>query len=100
MVKNYTEVIVDYLINDLILNEEKNFFACTCDACMDNIRAITLNALKPFYITCKVGEVFGDFQSKEIQNRVDVLTEVVRAKEIVAKNPHHGEINEIQMKKY
>ncbi len=91
--KNYVEVIVDEVIMDLVSNEEKTFFACTCEFCMDNIKAMALNRLKPFYVTCKVGEVFGNFQSKEVQNRVDVLAEIVRAKEIVAKNPHHDDSN-------
>ncbi|MFZ2538056.1 MAG: late competence development ComFB family protein [Oscillospiraceae bacterium] len=88
--KNYTEVIVDEVISDLILNGEKTFFACTCESCMDNIKALVLNRLKPSYVTCKVGEVVANFHSKEVQNKVDVLAEIVKAKEIVANNPHHG----------
>lgn len=92
MVKNYTEVILDEMIAGYMTAEHKAFFACTCESCMDSIKAITLNALKPYYVTCRTGEVFGTFQGKETQNKVDILAELTRAKEMVAHNPHHDKL--------
>lgn len=89
MVKNYTEVIVDEVMADLIRSEKDGFFSCQCEDCLDCVRAIALNKLKPFYITCKVGEVFGKYKNMDYQQKSDVVVEVVRAKEIVALKPSH-----------
>lgn len=91
MIKNYTEVVVDEVFSDLLKTEGEGFFACTCEVCVDSIKAIALNKLKPFYITCKVGEVFGKYKIKEFQLKTDVVTEIVKAKDTVACNPHHDD---------
>lgn len=88
MVKNYMEHLVDEILHDMMRDADHNF-VCTCDACLDGMRAIVLNNIKPFYVTCKTGEVFGEYSNKTLQNRVDILSEIARAKEIVGKNPRH-----------
>lgn len=89
MVKNYVEVFVDELLADML--SKKDILPCACESCLDSIRAITLNHMKPFYITHRAGEVFGEYRNKETQYRADILTELARAIEIVAKNPKHSE---------
>ncbi|MEF9853444.1 MAG: late competence development ComFB family protein [Hydrogenoanaerobacterium sp.] len=88
MVKNYMEIFVDDIINDM-LRKDPSVFSCTCENCIECIKAISLNHIPPFYITCKVGEVFGDYQNKVPQQRADILSEIAKAIEIVAKNPRH-----------
>ncbi|MEG0764009.1 MAG: late competence development ComFB family protein [Oscillospiraceae bacterium] len=82
------EVLVDNLLDEL-MSDSNYIFPCKCESCIDNIRAITLNAVKPFYVTTKTGEVFGTYRNLEAQNRCDLMIEIVKAKELVGKNPKH-----------
>lgn len=97
LIKNYNEVIINEVINDLIENGKDDFFACTCEDCINNIKAIVLNEMKPFYVTCKVGEIFGQYKSKDPQGIVDVISKVAKAKETVRKNPRHSNANRISV---
>lgn len=88
MVKNYMEQLMENEL-DKMLSDDHYEFVCRCDSCLDSIRAITLNAIKPFYVTSKTGEVFGTYRNMEVQNKCDLITELIKAKELVAKNPKH-----------
>lgn len=88
MVSNYMEHVVEEILTDMMKNQP-SMFACKCEECCDSIRAIVLNNIKPFYVTRKVGEVYGAFQNKEFQGRADVAAEIARAALIVNENPKH-----------
>lgn len=88
MVKNYIEVLVDEILKDS-MKKDKSFVVCNCEECLDNIKAIALNNIKPFYVTCKVGEVYGTYNNKVVQNRANIAVELSKAAEIVGKNPKH-----------
>lgn len=92
MVKNFMEIVVDQVLGDLLNKPEECLFSCSCERCIDSIKAISLNHLKPFYITTRQGEVFGTYCTKEVQNNVNVLSEILRAKQIVEANPNHNNL--------
>lgn len=54
-IKNYIEVIVDNLLI-IILNEYNNI--CTCKRCIDDIKSIILNNIKPFYFATEKGSTY------------------------------------------
>lgn len=85
------EAIVDEVLQDMLRHPDKYTFSCTCEACMDSIRAIALNKIKPFYVTTRKGEVYGTYCNGEVQNKVNVLSEILRAKKIVEESPEHAE---------
>lgn len=90
MVRNYMEVCVDIIISDLISKGiYKNI--CTCDKCLDDIRAKALNNLRPYYVTSKKGEVFTEYSSLECSNHMEIFVEVTKAFEVVSKNTSHNE---------
>ena len=90
MVKNYMEIFIDEMINDILRkNINTVTIPCTCESCLECIKAITLNHIQPFYITCKVGEVFGDYNNQVLQTRADILSELGKAINIVSQNPRH-----------
>lgn len=95
MVKNYMEILVDEILKDSI-KKNKSFVKCGCEECIDNIKAIALNNIKPFYVTCKVGEVYGTYNNKIVQNRADIAVEISKAADIVGEKPKHavGQPNE------
>lgn len=89
MLKNYMEELVDYYVKQVIEdNHELYPSLCKCAACVAEIKAETLNHLKPFYITCKTGEVYGEYNIKEQQETADLIKEIAKAIETVHARAH------------
>lgn len=89
MVKNYMETFVEEIINEARRNDP-NYFACTCDECMDSIKAMVLNEIKPFYVTSIKGEVFAQFEVKNVQIKTDVSVKVSKAANLLKARPSHS----------
>ncbi len=62
---------------------------CKCEKCIDDIKAITLNSLKPLYVVTEEGNIFAKTNELSIQFKADVLGALTKAIEIVSKNPKH-----------
>lgn len=83
MVHNYMETLVrEGLEKELGDNPHKYENLCRCPSCMAAIQAVALNNLPPFYVTGMVGEVYGEYHNKDLQNYSDILVAI--AKGIVA----------------
>lgn len=89
MVVNYMEEIVENYLNNILKNDKTYEDTCKCTSCMDDMMAIALNNLKPYYITTKKGEVFAEYSSLETQHHAEVITEVVKAIDFVSRNKKH-----------
>ncbi|WML37305.1 late competence development ComFB family protein [Clostridium sp. OS1-26] len=87
MLKNYMEVVVDHLIPD-ILKRYNNI--CKCELCVEDIKAVALNNLKPMYIVTEKGNIYAKVNELKSQFMTDAITELVRAIEIVSKKPRHS----------
>jgi competence protein ComFB len=85
------EDIVDLLIPKIV-NEYGD--VCTCEECIEDIKAITLNHLKPYYVASERGHVFTKINELVIQFRTDVIKEAVIAIDVVSKNPRHKEVSD------
>lgn len=82
MVKNYRQDQVEKVLQDELADHaEKYQDLCQCPACLAAVQAAALNHLKPFYVTGLAGEVFGEYQGKELQNYSDVLVAVAKGVE-------------------
>lgn len=86
MIKNYMESVVDTWLPKIICNYKD---ICTCERCIDDIKAIALNGLKPAYIATHKGEVFTKLNELKTQFGTDTIRELTKAIEIVSKNPNH-----------
>jgi competence protein ComFB len=62
---------------------------CGCDICVYNVSAITLNNLKPHYITTNRGELFARVGKLNVMERTQVTIEILRAIEIVRNKKMH-----------
>jgi len=89
MVINYAELYVKQFLDDILKTDPNYSNVCKCEHCMDDILAKALNNIKPFYITSKTGEVFAEYNSLEIQNKAEVIKEVINAIEFVSKHKKH-----------
>lgn len=63
--------------------------ACTCEKCKLDIMAITLNKLKPKYVSSDEGEVLIKVLYSDIQLQYDVIKEITLATMVVENNPKH-----------
>lgn len=86
MVKNYMEDIVDLILPSVIKGYKD---VCSCSECLEDIKAITLNHLKPHYVATDKGEVYTKLNELVIQFRADIIKEIVMAMEKVNGNPRH-----------
>lgn len=86
MLSNYMEDMVENLLPNALSEYDR---VCKCSKCINDIKAIALNNLKPLYFTSEKGEVYNKLNELEIQFGADVLRELIKAIEIVSKKPHH-----------
>lgn len=86
MVKNYMEDLVENTLPE-ILETYPNI--CKCGECLDDIRARTLNQLKPIYFVESRGSVYSKLNSLQSQFKTDILTEIIKAIDLISKNPRH-----------
>lgn len=91
MIKNYMEKIVeDILPNVLRVYTD----ICKCEKCINDIKCITLNNLKPKYFDSNMGGIFLKVDELKIQYNTDILSEITKAIEIVSKNVRHDSSQE------
>jgi competence protein ComFB len=80
------EDIVEDLFAVVLVNYEG---VCTCDRCIDDVKAIALNNLKPLYATSENGRLYNKMNEMKAQFRIDVINELTKAMEKVCDNPFH-----------
>lgn len=87
MLKNYMEDVVDHILPAML----KAFpDICTCEQCIFDIKAITLNHLKPHYVVTQKGEVYSRINEMHLQFQTDVMKAIIDAIDIVSNNKRHG----------
>jgi competence protein ComFB len=64
---------------------------CKCQTCVEDIKAIALNKLKPQYFVTHEGLLYSKVEEMTIQHKADLTCELTRAIDIVSKNPRHSE---------
>lgn len=86
MVRNYMEDLVENILPELLENYPN---MCKCEECIDDIKALTLNQLKPSYFVEARGSVYSKLNSLESQFKTDIVTELIKAIDLVSANPRH-----------
>lgn len=84
MIKNYMEEVVDYLLPRVI--EDCEDF-CGCEICINDVKAITLNNLKPMYFVKSKGNTLSKSNELEMHFKSQVVKEIVKSIEKVKINP-------------
>lgn len=82
--KNYMETLVDNMMESVLKNYDD---FCKDEICQLDIKAIALNNLKPMYYVRRQGETYNKAKMLEAQFKLSIIQEIVRAIEIVRKNP-------------
>ncbi len=85
LVRNYMEDVVDELLPRVLENYDN---ICKCPRCIDDIKAIVLNNLKPKYISTEKGLLYTKTNELSREFTTNVIKEIALAINIVSKNPH------------
>jgi competence protein ComFB len=83
--RNYTEEAVKFYMERWY----KEADICQCDICRMDVMAIMLNNLKPKYVVTEKGALFAQMDDFDPQNRIDYMTIMSQAVNIVKNGPRH-----------
>jgi len=89
MVKNYTEIAVDEVFDDVLagfLQQRPDM--CTCPRCRDDIKALALNSLPPRYVATDKGEIFTKVAFDLVGGKAHIIAALWKAMEQVWRKPH------------
>ena len=82
--KNHTEVVVRQALQDYL---NTNKISCSCERCQTDIITLALNNLPPRYYSSSQGEILT--QLKAQGDQVLIMSEVIRAAQLVSAAPSH-----------
>jgi len=83
--RNYTEEAVRMYMDRWY----KETDVCQCETCRLDVLAIMLNNLKPKYVVTDTGALYAQLDEFDPQNKIDFMTMMSQACEIVKKDPRH-----------
>lgn len=83
------ENAMEGLVEDLFIKLANDWDWCKCDVCHADIVANALNNLQPRYFVTHEGELYTKLESFGTQYHADITAALIRAVEIVKKNPQH-----------
>ncbi|MEG6522052.1 late competence development ComFB family protein [Desulfotomaculum sp. 1211_IL3151] len=90
MIKNYIELAVEEMLDDLLSKyAEKKPGTCTCDRCRSDIMAIALNSLPTRYVVTDKGSIFTKVAMEQIGGRAQVIAAILNAIKLVQESPRH-----------
>ncbi|EPZ53231.1 hypothetical protein N007_00335 [Alicyclobacillus acidoterrestris ATCC 49025] len=83
--------VTERLAKEMIASPEvQGVVQCSCAQCLDDILAIALNHLPARYVSTDQGGTYVKADYMHPQWQSDVLAELIRAAEVVGRQPHHG----------
>ncbi|OLS03180.1 late competence development ComFB family protein [Tissierella creatinophila] len=86
MLQNYMEILLEDVLKDVLKKYDLN---CSCERCMEDIRAITLNNLKPIYVASDKGIVYTKLNDLSVQFKADIICQIMAAIKKVEEKPRH-----------
>ncbi len=90
MYKNYVEVVVDEIFDQLMSEYvKKTPGVCACDKCKEDIKALALNSIPPQYVVGEKGSILKRVDYDLICGKAQVTTALLKAIQVVSTNPKH-----------
>lgn len=89
MLKNYTEIAVEEVFEEVLANFLKERTdMCTCPRCREDIKAFALNRLPPRYVATDRGEIFTKVSFDLVGGKAQIIAALWDAMEQVYCKPH------------
>lgn len=85
--KNHTENVVQQALKDYMENSK---LPCTCERCLADIQALSLNQLPSRYYVSLRGEILTHWEAQTTPDQARVMAAIVRAAKQVGHTPSHG----------
>ena len=86
-IKNAMEDAVEYHLNQVLSTMPQ---ICSCENCKLDMAAYALNRLRPQYVRTDTGALYQKLNNSSPQAKVEILTEVTKAIEVIGAKPHHS----------
>lgn len=84
------EVLVEQYLDEMLEKDtEENRIVRQSPKMRMQVMAHSLNSIPPFYVTGKVGEVYGFSSASLPQNKTDIMIEIAKAIEITVKKGYN-----------
>jgi len=83
--RNYTEEAVKVYLDKWY----KEADICQCEGCRLDVMAIMMNNLKSKYVVTDTGALYAQMDDFDPQNRIDFMTEMMQAIQMVKQRPRH-----------
>lgn len=91
--KNNQELILVNVVESLVRGKARELIKtmdmCKCDKCFMDVCAITLNRLKPKYVTTTRGELLSQISTFSSNYQSELMVEVLKALVAVKNSPKH-----------
>lgn len=90
MVINCAEIAVKELFPEVLKSYQQRIGpVCTCQRCLDDVVALTLNYLPPHYVASEKGTIITGVNYQRVSGRTEIFTRIYNSIGVVAENPRH-----------
>ena len=81
--------VMQVLVEEKAPKYVKMFGLCTCERCMEDVKALTLNNLPSKYVVLEQGDLIPRLTVYEGKFSSDITAQLLQACKVVHETPHH-----------
>ena len=81
--------VMQVLVEEKAPKYIKMFGLCSCDRCLEDVKALTLNSLPPKYVVVERGDMIPRLTVYESKFSSDITSQLLQACKLVMERPHH-----------
>ena len=82
--------VMQVLVEEKAPRYVQMFGLCSCQRCMEDVKALTLNHLPPKYVVVEQGDMIPRLTVYESKFTSDITAQLLQACKLVMERPHHG----------
>lgn len=82
--------LMEPVIEDNLSKVWKDMDCCKCDDCHDDIMALSLNMVRPKYVSTREGEILSRITEYSNEKSVEIIAILMKAIDVVSNNPRHN----------
>ena len=82
--------VMQVLVEEKAPKYVKMFGLCSCERCMEDVKALTLNHLPPKYVVLERGDMIPRLTVYEGKFASDITAQLLQACKLVMERPHHS----------